>query len=115
MEKLIVRSIGLIEEYIQSLSSSYYFSTESFIRSFIKPRPKFLHKGRAGRNLLVAGGIGKMGAALLASRSCLRSGAGLLTVHTPSCGLEVLQIGVPEAMISIDENEAMISKVEKLR
>lgn len=112
--ELIIKSIGLIEEYIQSLSSSYYFSSLRFVRSFVKPRAKFLHKGRAGRNLLVAGGIGKMGAALLASRACLRSGAGLLTVHTPTCGLEVLQIGIPEAMISIDKNDNMVSGVSNL-
>ena len=38
------------------------------------------------------------GAAILSARACLRSGVGLLTVCTPSCNNDILQISVPEAM-----------------
>ncbi|WP_422361748.1 NAD(P)H-hydrate dehydratase [Reichenbachiella sp.] len=112
--QLVIRSIGLIEEYIQSLSSSFYYSTEGFIKSFIRSRGKFSHKGTAGKNLLVAGSLGKMGAAVLASRACLRSGAGLLTTHVPGCGINVLQSSVPEAMVIVDENDKLISNMRTL-
>lgn len=112
--QLVIRSIGLIEEYIQSLSSSFYYSTEHFIGSFIRSRGKFSHKGTAGKNLLVAGGLGKMGAAVLASKACLRSGAGLLTVHSPGCGVNILQNSVPEAMVIVDEQEDLISNMHSL-
>ena len=38
------------------------------------------------------------GAAVLSARACLRSGVGLLTVCSPSCNNDILQISVPEAM-----------------
>ena len=38
------------------------------------------------------------GAAILSARACMRSGTGLLTVCTPSCNNDILQISVPEAM-----------------
>lgn len=109
--ELVIKSIGLIEEYLQSLSSEYHYATLSFIQSFIKPRRKFTHKGDVGKNLLVVGGYGKMGAAVLAGRACLRSGAGLLTIHSPACGLDILQSSVPEAMVSVDPQEQLISRV----
>lgn len=52
-----------------------------------------------GHALLIAGSRGKMGAALLSAKACLRSGAGLLTVHCPACGLNIMQTALPEAMV----------------
>jgi NAD(P)H-hydrate epimerase len=69
---------------------------------FLDHRDPESHKGTYGHALLVAGSRGKMGAAVLAARACLRSGAGLLTVHVPACGVEIMQTAVPEAMVSID-------------
>lgn len=60
------------------------------------------HKGDYGHALLIAGSLGKMGAALLAAKACLRAGAGLLTVHVPRCGADILQTAFPEAMLSVD-------------
>ncbi|MBQ6068506.1 MAG: NAD(P)H-hydrate dehydratase [Bacteroidales bacterium] len=72
---------------------------------FLCHRDPESHKGTYGHALLVAGGRGKMGAAVLSARACLRSGVGLLTVHVPRCGVEVMQVAVPEAMVSVDEDE----------
>ena len=77
----------------------------------IRPRNQFAHKGTFGHALLVSGSSGKIGAAELASKACLRTGCGLLTTHCPSCGYEILQIAVPEAMVSVDENEKLISNI----
>ena len=72
---------------------------------FLYNRNPESHKGWYGHALLIAGSYGKMGAAVLAARACLRSGVGLLTVHVPRCGVEIMQTAVPEAMLSIDEDE----------
>ena len=73
---------------------------------FLVRRDPQSHKGTYGHALLVAGSRGKMGAAVLAARACLRSGVGLLTVHVPACGVDIMQTSVPEAMVSIDDDEA---------
>lgn len=69
---------------------------------FLNHRKPESGKWDYGHALLVAGSYGKMGAAVLAARACLRTGAGLVTVHVPERGVEVMQTAVPEAMVSID-------------
>ena len=78
---------------------------------FIVARNPESHKGDYGHALLIAGSYGKMGAAVLAARACLRAGVGLLTVHVPRCGVDVMQTAVPEAMLSIDNDEHRISSM----
>lgn len=77
----------------------------------ISKRNIFAHKGTFGHALLVAGSYGKMGAAILASKSCLRTGCGLLTTHSPKCGLDILQCSIPEAMVSIDNHQKYVSNI----
>lgn len=72
---------------------------------FLNRRNPESHKGTYGHALLIAGSYGKMGAAVLAARACLRMGVGLLTVHVPRKGVDIMQTAVPEAMVSIDEDE----------
>ena len=100
-----VLDIGLSQRFIEEEPSSHFFITEDFIKTLLHTRPKFSHKGSFGHALLVTGSYGKMGAALLATDACLRSGVGLLTVHTPVCGYEILQTTHPEAMAVIDSGE----------
>lgn len=105
----IVLDIGLSQTFIEEEPTSVFFITESFIKTLIHTRPKFAHKGSFGHALLVTGSYGKMGAAILATDACLRSGVGLLTVHTPVCGYEILQTTHPEAMAAVDSGEQYIS------
>lgn len=76
------------------------------IKSMLQPRKKDAHKGNFGHALIIAGSKGKIGAAVLASRACLRSGVGLLTTHIPFSGINILQTTIPEAMLSIDTDES---------
>ena len=78
---------------------------------FLNNRLPNSHKGNFGHALLVAGSYGKMGAAVLAARACLRSGVGLLTVHVPSKGVDIMQTAVPEAMVSIDSDDKHWTKM----
>ena len=73
--------------------------TLDIINSLIKPREAASHKGTHGHALLVAGNLGRMGAAVIASRACLRSGTGLLTVNVPETERLILQTSIPEAML----------------
>ena len=58
------------------------------------------------------GSYGKIGAAVLSAKACLRSGVGLLTCHIPKCGYDILQTAVPEAMVMTDFNSSFNTKVE---
>lgn len=69
------------------------------------------HKGIQGHALIIAGSYGKIGAAVLASKSCLKSGCGLVTAFIPECGYQILQISNPEVMTLTDQKEKYISKI----
>jgi NAD(P)H-hydrate epimerase len=91
----------------------YHFVKKEDITSFIPERNKFAHKGDFGHALLIAGSRGKMGAAVLAARACLRSGAGLLTAHIPACGETIMQISFPEAMVECDKESTFVSETRE--
>lgn len=97
-----VLNIGLSEEYIDEASSRFKMIEEEDITNCLLPRNEFAHKGTMGHALLVAGSHGMAGAAVLASRACLRSGVGKVTVHTPQCNCDIMQISVPEAIVQLD-------------
>ena len=104
-------SIQLSQEGLAQLPSTHFFIDKNFIRSFLKKRNKFDHKGIFGHALLICGSYGKIGAAILAARAALKSGVGLLSIHAPRCGYAILQTAVPEAMVSVDEDEFYFSKI----
>ncbi len=100
-----ILDIGIHPDIIEDTDTPYFITTEEDIHTSLQVRSKFAHKGNFGHALLIAGSRGKMGASLLAAKACLRTGAGLLTVHIPSCGELVLQTSFPEAMVSIDHHK----------
>lgn len=69
-------------------------------KSWYKPRTADSHKGTYGHGFLMAGSKGMMGAAVISSRACLRSGIGLLTIMVPASERNILQQSIPEAMLS---------------
>jgi hydroxyethylthiazole kinase-like uncharacterized protein yjeF len=56
------------------------------------------HKGLYGHALIVAGSLGKTGAAVMAAYAALRAGAGLVTVATPDLVLPIVASAHPEIM-----------------
>ncbi|HUH33310.1 MAG TPA: NAD(P)H-hydrate dehydratase [Daejeonella sp.] len=90
--------IGLDEDYIQSQPGGWKLLEADDVRSIIKPRPAFSHKGTFGHALIIAGNTDTMGAALLCGDACVHSGAGLTTLCIPPGGLTALNISLPEAM-----------------
>lgn len=107
--ELRILDIGLHPNAISAIPSSFYLSDDNAMKKLIKQRPKFSHKGNFGHALLIAGSYGKMGAAVLGSKACLRSGVGLLTTHVPCHAYGILQTSIPEAMMSIDESDILFT------
>ena len=104
-----VLPIGLHPDIIQKTPTAYLMVTDEDMERLIRPRSRFAHKGDFGHALLVAGGKGRMGTALLAASACMHSGVGKLTVHLPQRGEMVLQTAVPEAMIDLDADRDRIT------
>ncbi|MCL2073601.1 MAG: NAD(P)H-hydrate dehydratase [Marinilabiliaceae bacterium] len=109
-----VLDIGLNLQIIAETLTNFHITDFERVKSFFVPRKKFDHKGNFGHALLIAGSAGKMGAAILASKACLRSGAGLLTVHIPQKIENVFHISVPEVMVSFDKSEQIFSTLPDL-
>ena len=110
---LYILDIGIDKKFLAEQKSLNYYMTREMIAPMIHPRPKFSHKGNYGHALIIGGSYGKMGAATLAAKSCLRAGVGLLTVHIPKCGYWIIQVSVPEAMVSVDEDVEVFSGIKE--
>lgn len=64
----------------------------------LKPRAPDVHKGSAGYLTLVAGEPGMAGAAVLAARTAVRGGVGIVRVVSDPQNREIVQTAVPEAV-----------------
>lgn len=96
--EIMILDIGLDPSFPSTLSMPDRVIDLALVRELYRPRKPFTHKGTFGHALLFCGSHGKMGAALLAARACLRSGVGLLTLSIPEAENNIIQTGAPEAM-----------------
>lgn len=108
--QLRVLDIRLSKEGIEKIDSQYTLLEESDILPRLLKRDPFAHKGKMGNALIIAGSYGMGGAAVLATKACLRAGAGKVTVHTPKRNNLIMQISVPEAIIQFDKEETTFSE-----
>jgi len=109
-----VLPIGLHKDGIDAEPTPFHLIQKEEIQSIMPVRSRFDHKGTLGHALLIAGSYGKMGAAVLASKACLRAGVGLLTTHIPRLGYNILQTAVPEAMASVDQHDFVFTEIPKI-
>lgn len=105
--------IGLHPGYEALITTKAQLIDAAVIRSLLKKRSPFAHKGHFGHALLVGGSYGKIGAMVLSSQACLRSGAGLVTAAIPSCGNQILQTAAPEAMVQTDKSTTHITEIPR--
>ncbi|WBO84444.1 NAD(P)H-hydrate dehydratase [Hymenobacter yonginensis] len=110
-----VLPIGLDQSFIHNTDVDNYFVDAASLAGRLPRRARFSHKGTFGHALLLAGSYGKLGAAVLAARACLRGGVGLLTVRTPAVGYTVLQMSVPEAMALPDPSHDFVTELPELQ
>lgn len=98
--QLLVRDIGSPCELIDEIGTGNLRWSEprEFCAKFAARRTPEGHKGDYGHALIVAGSVGKTGAAVLASWAALRVGAGLVTVATPEPALPIIAAHTPEIM-----------------
>jgi hydroxyethylthiazole kinase-like uncharacterized protein yjeF len=109
-----VLDIGLHPDIIENTETPYTLVSEEDMVGVFPPREQFSHKGTYGHGLLIAGSQGKMGAAVLSARACLRSGTGLITTHIPKRGELIMQTSFPEAILSLDDSKEHFSSLPDL-
>jgi ADP-dependent NAD(P)H-hydrate dehydratase / NAD(P)H-hydrate epimerase len=96
---IVVKRIGSPPRFIDEVGRGNLRWNESAeFAKFAAPRKPGGHKGDYGHALIVAGSVGKTGAAVLASWAALRAGAGLVTVATPEPALPIIAAHTPEVM-----------------
>lgn len=106
-----ILDIGIDPEFLYTTPTDVELVGKFEMLPAYKPRDKFAHKGLFGHSLIIGGSYGKIGAAILASKAALTSGAGLVSAYVPKCGYIPLQSSFPECMVITDVEEEFISKI----
>jgi NAD(P)H-hydrate epimerase len=83
---------------LDSLEAGARVATPAWARSRLPVREPDTHKNAVGRLLVVAGGQGMAGAAIMAVRAGFRAGAGYVQVTSDPTNRAILQGAVPEAV-----------------
>lgn len=96
--ELVVRPIGIPEHLFEKPELKVELVDKMSLFRFFGPRARDTHKGTYGHLLIVAGSVGKTGAASLCGKAALRMGAGLVTVATAKSALPVVARSMPELM-----------------
>ncbi len=96
--ELVVVDLGLPACLVDTAESDVELIDVATVAPWLEDRPLGGHKGTFGHALLLAGGPGTGGAAVLAARAAVRAGAGLVTVATPAPAKDVVDLGSLESM-----------------
>ena len=115
--KLFVRDIGTPRKLLDDDPAlKLHWLEPGEFRSLPLTRKADAHKGSFGHALIVAGSVGKSGAAVLGGRAALRVGAGLVTVATPADVLPIVAAGMPEMMtaplLATDDGTASLRNLD---
>ncbi len=95
---LKIVDIGIPPHIVTAVGPKHFLITAQLIRSHLIPRPAEAHKGSTGHLLVVAGSVGKTGAAAMTSMAALRTGAGLVTLGVAESLNAALEGQMLEAM-----------------
>ena len=101
---LFVGSLGVPDSLLADIGIRRFASTHELVQKVLPPRHPNTHKGDYGRVLIIGGAPGMTGAAIMAGKAALRSGAGLAQVALPqslniaveTSALEVMSFPLPE-------------------
>src|SRR5688572_27267555 len=103
--EVVIADIGIPGDIFDQLDGPQIeLLTREQMRPLLPPREPDAHKGDFGRVLVVAGSVGKAGAAVLCGQGAMRAGAGLVTVASPqSCQPTIAAHAAEDMTEGLDE------------
>lgn len=123
MKKVELLDIGIPQASYCEQNIQSHLVEEKDIKNILQPRSPDSHKGNYGHVLVLAGSIGKSGAAGLTALAALRSGCGLCTLALPeTCQkafelhpMEVMTVPLPETQsgaLSLKAKDSILKLLE---
>ncbi len=120
---LFVGSLGIPDSLLTKLNVRRFVATHELVQRVLPPRHPNTHKGDYGRVLIIGGAPGMSGAAIMAGKAALRTGAGLAQVALPqslniaieASTLEVMSFPLPETdagTIALEALNVLSSRLE---
>ena len=96
--ELVVADISIPRALLEDDALTVNLLERSEVSCWFGPREADAHKGSYGHLLVLAGSVGKSGAAVMAAKGALRVGAGLVTVAVPASANPAVEAATMEAM-----------------
>ncbi len=96
--ELIIADISLPSRLFEDENLKLEVVEKQALMPYFKRRQRDSHKGTYGHLLILAGSLGKTGAAVMAGKAALRLGAGLVTVGTAQSCLPIVARSMMELM-----------------
>ncbi len=96
--RLTVVDISLPPDAASVLGVDAHLVDGEMLRRIFRIRPPEAHKGMFGSVAVIAGSIGKTGAAVMTATACLKAGAGLVTLVIPASQNNIVASKLTEAM-----------------
>lgn len=101
-DTLKLHTIGIVQD-TEDIPEDLYALEKEDLKQI--ERPQDSHKGTFGKVLLIAGSRDIGGAAVLAAKAAMRSGAGMVRVFTHERNRELLLESIPEVMVTTYDND----------
>jgi hydroxyethylthiazole kinase-like uncharacterized protein yjeF len=96
--KLVVADIGIPKRLLDDPDLKLGIAEPAGLLPVFAPRKNDTHKGTYGHVLVISGSLGKTGAAAMAAKAALKTGAGLVTVATAASCLPIIARSMIELM-----------------
>jgi NAD(P)H-hydrate epimerase len=96
--EVVISDISIPREAIEFAAKTIHLADHQMAKSLLPPVPVDGHKYTFGHVLVTAGSRGMTGAAFLASRAVLRSGAGMVTTLLPESLADAFDLAFPEGL-----------------
>lgn len=94
-----------IPQHLRDLNKVDVFNASTIeVKRRLKSFDEFAHKGTRGHAAIIAGSEGMMGAAILATSACMRSGTGKTTSFVPLSSFNLIHQSVPEALVKSSDS-----------